>query len=121
MPGAKLLVGLAVGDVSCPPVAVFGSGGHEVVGDAYRMVRVLEKDGAVGIAVDRGIVAPLDEDVGFALFLHFAFDEFDDIRMIDVEDYHFRGSAGFAAALDDACERIEALHEAFRAGGDTAA
>ena len=41
--------------------------------------------------------------------------------MIHVEDHHLGGAARLAAALDHAGERVEALHEADRAGGDAAA
>ena len=76
------------------------------------MIGVLEEDGAVGVAVDAGVVALLDEDVSLALFLHLAFDEFDDVRVIDIEDHHFGGAPRLATALDNACEGVETLHEA---------
>ena len=79
---AELLDGLAVVDVAGPPVAVFFDRAHEFVGDAHGVVRVLEKDGGVGFAVNRRIVALLDQDVRLALFLHLGFDELHDVRMI---------------------------------------
>ena len=44
-----------------------------------------------------------------------------DIRVIGVEDHHLRGAAGLAAALDDAGEGVETLHEAQGAGRAAAA
>ncbi len=41
--------------------------------------------------------------------------------MVDVEDDHLGGAAGFAAGLDDAGEGVKAAHEAERAGGGAAA
>ena len=54
-------------------------------------------------------------------FFRFAFDEVDDVRVVDVEDDHFGGAASFAARLDDAGEGVEAFHEAERAAGGAAA
>ena len=119
--GAEFFDGLAVGDVAGPPVAILFGGAHEVVGDADGVIGVLEEDGAVGVAVDAGVVALLDEHVGLALFLHLAFDEFDDVRVIDVEDHHLGGATSLAAALDDAGEGVETLHEADRTGSNAAA
>src|SRR6185369_2149782 len=116
--GAEFFAGLAVGDVAGPPVAILFGGAHEVVGDAHGVIGVLEEDGAVGVAVDAGIVALLDEDVGLALFLHLAFDEFDDVRVIDVEYHHLGGATGLTTALDYADEGVEALHKTDRAGSD---
>ena len=119
--GAEFFAGLAVVDVAGPPVAIFFDCAHEIVGDAHGVVGVLEEDGGVSLAVDRRIVALLDQDVGLALFLGLGLDELHDVRMIDVEDHHLGGAARLAAALDDAGESVEALHEADRAGGDAAA
>src|ERR1700719_5057324 len=85
------------------------------------MVGILEKDRAVGFAIDGAVVALSDEHVGFALLAHFAVDELDDIWMIDMEDDHLRGAARLPAALDDAGEGVEALHEADRPRSDAAA
>ena len=41
--------------------------------------------------------------------------------MVDVEDDHLGGAAGFAAGLDDAGEGVEAAHEGERAGCGAAA
>jgi len=84
------------------------------------VVGVLEKDGAVGLAVNRGVVALFDEDVRFLFFFHLAINELNDVRMVDIEDNHLGGAARLAAALDDAGEGVEALHEADGAGGDAA-
>src|SRR5262249_44578203 len=46
---------------------------------------------------------------------------FDDVWVVDIEDDHLCGTARLAAALDDAGESVEALHEAHRAAGDAAA
>src|SRR4051795_10236613 len=65
-----------VGDAGLgPPVAVVTNGFHEVVGRANTVIRVLEKDGAVRFAVERGIVAGVDERVSLLLFLSLAPDE----------------------------------------------
>ena len=118
---AHLFRGLAVCHVARPPVAVFFRRAHEVVRHAHGVVRVLEENRSVGVAVDSGVVTLFDEDLRLALFLHLAFDEFDDIRMIDIENDHLGRAPRLAAALDHACEGVEALHKAHRAGGDAAA
>ncbi len=119
--GAEFFAGISVVDVARPPVAIVLDRLHEFIGDADRMVRVLEEDRGIGFAVDRRIVALLDQDLRLALFLHLAVNELDDVRMIHVQDHHLRGAARLAAGLDHAGKRVEALHEADRAGGDAAA
>ncbi len=57
--------------------------------------------------------------LGFLFLL--ALDKFDDVGMVDVEDDHLGGAAGFAAGLDDAGEGIESFHEAERAAGGASA
>ena len=111
----------AVADGFGPPFAVFDDGLHEFVGGADGVVGVLEEDGAVGVAIERGIVAGFDEGVGLLLFLGLAPDEAFDIGMVGVEDHHLGGAAGLAAGLDDAGEGVEALHEGERSGGAAAA
>ena len=71
---------LAVDTRLGPPVAVVDDGLHELVGGAHGVVGVLEEDRAVGLAVERGIVAGLDQRVGLLLFLGLAPDELLDIR-----------------------------------------
>ena len=120
--GAVLLDGLALLDGAGGEGAVGLDGAHELVGDADGVVGVLEEDGAVGLGVGAGaVVARLHEVPGLLLFLHFALDEVFDIGMVDVEDDHLGGAAGFAAGLDDAGEGVEAAHEGERAGGGAAA
>ncbi len=118
---AQLFVGLAVEHVLGPKIAVFFHGAHEVVVDAHRVVGVLEENGAICIAVDGGIVAIGDKHVRFLFFLHLAFDEFHDVRMVDVQDNHLGRAARFTAALDHSGERVKAFHETDRAAGDAAA
>ena len=112
---------LASGHAAGPPVAVVGHRFHELVRDAHGIVGVLEEDGAVGFAIERRIVAGVDQRVRLLLFLGLAPDETLDVRMIGVEDHHLRRAPRLAAGLDHARERIEALHEAQRTGGTAAA
>src|SRR5687767_15379191 len=69
-----------------PPVAILAHGQHEFVGGAYGVVGILEKDGAVGVAVQRRVVAGVDECVRFLFFLGFAPNKLLDIRVIRVEN-----------------------------------
>ena len=117
----NLFRGSAVVDVAGPPITIVLGGLHEFLGDPDGVVGVLEKDRAVSFAVDGRVITLLDEDVGLALFFVFWIDEFDDIGVIDVQDYHLGGATSLAAALDYAGEGVETLHEADRAGGDAAA
>ena len=119
--GAEFLGGLAVGDVFGPPIAIVFGRLHEFIGDADGVIRVLEENRGIGFAVDRGIVTVLDQRVRLAFFLYLAVDEFGDVRMIHIQDHHLGGAARLAAALDDAGEGIETLHEAHRTGSDSAA
>ena len=60
----------------------------------------------------RSVVALGDQRVGFGFFLGFAFDEVDYVGMVDVEDDHLGGSAGFAPGLNYSGEGVETFHEA---------
>ena|SRR5437016_12767386 len=75
------------------------------------MICVLEENRTVGVAVNRAVVALLDEHMGLALFLHLAFDELHDIRVIDIQDDHLGRAPRFSAALDHPRESIKTLHE----------
>ena len=118
---AKFIGGLAVGNVLGPPIFVRFDSAHEIVGNANGVIGVLEEDGSVSCTVDGRVVAGTDQGVGLGLFLVLAFDEFNDIRMVHIEDDHLGGAASFAAALDDTREGVKALHEADRTRSDTAA
>src|SRR5579862_100331 len=109
--GAVFIGGRAIVDVLGPPIAVFFGGLHELVGNPNGMIGVLEEDGGIGFAIDGLIVALLDEDVSLALLFDFGVDELGDVRMVDVEDDHLGGAPSLTAALDDAGEGVEALHE----------
>src|SRR5208283_6190802 len=97
--GFETADGLAVDDGTGPPVAIVYSRFHELVRSADGVVGVLEKDGAVGFAVEGGIVAGVDEGAGLLFFFRFAPDEGFDVGMLGVEDHHFGGAAGLAAGL----------------------
>ena len=118
---AEFFHGLAVVDVAGPPVAVVFDGLHEFVAHPHGVIGVLEKHGAVGFAVNRTVVALFDEHMSLALLFHLAVDELGDVRVVHVEDHHFRRAPCFPAAFDDAGERVEALHKTHRTGSDAAA
>ena len=64
---AEALADLPGRDRAGVPLAVAAHGLHELVGHADRVVRVLEEDRGVGLAVERGVVAGLDEGPDLAL------------------------------------------------------
>ena len=68
------------------PLAVVDHRAHEVVGDADRVVGVLEEDRVVGAAADveAAVVAGVDQRPGLLLLLGLAVDELDDVRVVDV-------------------------------------
>ena len=102
--------------------AVAHDGVHEVVGHAHGVVGVLEEHRRVGLGVGAGaVIAVLDQRPGFGFFFLLALDEVNDVRVVHVEDDHLGGAAGLASGLDDAGEGVEALHEAERAAGGSAA
>ena len=118
----KVCDGAAVFHRAGGKIAIAQHGVHEVVGNAHRVVGVLEEDGRVGFAVGAAaVVSGFDQRPGLGLFLLLALDELDDVGMVDVEDDHLGGAARLAAGLDDAGEGVEALHEAKRAAGGAAA
>src|SRR5581483_10146247 len=61
--GIETANGLAVNDGTGPPIGAGSGGFHELVGGPHGIVGVLEKDRAVGFAVERGIVAGIDQGV----------------------------------------------------------
>ena len=119
--GAKLLSRLAGHDRAGPPGLIFHRRPHELIGHAHGVVGVLEKDRAVGLAVNGGIIAQADQRPGFALLARLAADELFDVGVVNVEDDHLGGAASLAARLDDAGEGVEPFHEADRPGGGAAA
>src|SRR5208283_4051518 len=99
-------------------IGVADYGVHEVVGDADGVVGVLEKDGRVSVGVGmRAVVSHGYERVGLGFFVLLAQDEIFDIRMVDVEDDHLGGAAGFASRLDYSRKRVKTFHEAERTAG----
>src|SRR5206468_3054804 len=94
---------------------------HELVGHAYRVVRVLELDRLPGLAVQAHVVAGLAERPSLLLFLGLAPDEFVYVGMIRVEDDHLGRATGGAAGFDRTRHRVRATHERNRAGREAAA
>src|SRR5579859_7150231 len=85
------------------------------------MIGVLKEDGAIRFAIDRAVVALLDQHMGLALFAHLAIDELHDVGMVGIQDDHLGGAPGFSSALDHSGKSIEALHETHWARGNTTA
>ena len=113
--------GAAVANGARGEIGVAHHGVHEIVSHAYGVVGVLEEDGRVGFGIwRRPVVAGCNQSVGLGLFFGLAFDEVDDIGMVNVEDDHLGGTAGLATALDDAGEGVETFHEAEWAAGSAA-
>ncbi len=104
-----------------PEIPIFHHRFHELIRRAHGIIRVLEEDRAVSVAIERGIVTRFDQRVRLLLFLRFAPDKPLDIRVIDIEDHHLGRAPRLAAGFDHARERIEALHEGERSAGPPAA
>src|SRR6266496_1611360 len=96
------------------PYAVLLDCLHERIRDTNAVVCNLKEDAAVCLTVDGTVISRIDESPGLYLLLRLALDELRDIRVIDVEDHHFRRPASLAAALDDSRESVKPLHEADR-------
>ena len=103
------------------PVAVREHGLHELIRHADAVVGVLEEDRAVGVAVERRVVAGVDQRPGFALFLGFALDEIHHVGVVDIQDHHLGRAPRLAARLDHARKRVKAFHEGKGTGGHPAA
>src|SRR5207237_3038232 len=91
------------------------------IGSANGVVSVLEKDGAVGLAVERRVVSGVDQRVGLFLLLRLAPNERFDIGVLGIENNHLRRPPRLATGFDDTGKRVEALHEARRTGSPAAA
>ena len=64
------------------------------------------RDGVVGFAVERPVVARIDQRPDLALFGGLAVDELQHVRMLDVKDDHLGGAARLAAD-DDTSEGVK--------------
>ena len=95
--GLEGLRGLARGDVAGLPLGVGLDRPHELVGHAHRVVRVLEENRAVGRAVERTVVARVDQSPGLALLFRLALDEVGHVGMVDVQDDHLGRATRLAA------------------------
>ena len=93
------------------PLGVIEDRLHESIGRAHGIVRVLEEHGAVGRAVERGVVARFDQRPRLLFLFDFALDEIDDVGMVGVEHHHLGRAPRLAARLDDAGTRVGGLHE----------
>src|ERR1041384_7326155 len=85
------------------------------------MIRILKKNGGIRFAVNCRVLSFADQRMRFLFFFELAFDEFNDVRMIYVQNHHLGCPSRFAATLDHAREGIKSLHEADRTGSNTAA
>src|SRR5713226_5786322 len=103
-------------DEMCLPGRVVDHGVHELVGHAHGVVGVLEKDGTIGGAIERGVIAGVDQRPRLLLLILLARDEFFDVGMVGVEHDHLGCAPGLAARLDHAGRRVRRLHERKRAG-----
>ena len=112
--GLFFLAGLAVGHPDRGPFASLEGGVHEFIGHADGEVLVLIHDRAVGFAVERAVIALLDEGPGFALLAHFGLDEFFDVGMPILERVHLGRAAGFTAAFDHAGHLVVNFEEGKR-------
>jgi len=90
---------LAGRDRAGAPLAPLEGGLHERVAHPDGEVLVLVHDRAVGVAVERPVVALLDERPGLLLFLLFGVDEFLDVAVPIPQRVHLRRAPGFAAGL----------------------
>ena len=102
------------------PVAAFGGGAHELIGDPDRVVGVLELDGRPGIAVQRHVPAGVAQGVRLPLLVHLTVDKLFDIRVVDVQDDHLGRPPRLAAGLDGAGDAVGAAHEADGPAGSAA-
>ncbi len=107
---------LGIGHPMRGPRAVGGTGLHELVGDAHREVCVLEHHRAVGFAVEVGVVTGGDERAGLLLFLRLALDEFENVRVPDLQRLHLGRATRLAAALHHGRDLIVDPHEREGAG-----
>ncbi len=87
-------------------------GTHELVGDPDGVVRILSTDRVVGVTVEVGGVARLDEGLRFLLFAYFPGDEVDDLGVVHVEADHLRRSARGPTRLGRTRRAVEYFEEA---------
>ena len=84
------------GQVPCPAIDRCL---HELVAESYRVVciLVLQRDrvGAIEVHIEAGFL----EDSGLLFLTRLAPDELLDVRMVDIENHHLRGTPGCSTAL----------------------
>ena len=96
------------------PGSVIQHGAHEVVRDAHAVVRVLKEDRRVCRTGERAVVAGVNERPRLLFLLDLAVDELHDVWVVRVQDHHLRRTPRLPSRLDDAGERVVALHERHR-------
>ena len=95
--------------------------GHELVGDADRVVGVLVLHADDVRAAEVHVEAGVAQRADLVFLARLGGDELLDVGVVDVEDDHLRGAPGGAAGLDRAGAGVGAAHEADRAGRGAAA
>ncbi len=97
-------------------LATLLDGAHELIGDPHRVVGVLVLHrgdvGAAEVHVEAGVTQYPD----LVLLACLGLDELHDVRVIDVQHDHLRGTPSGTAGLDGAGRGIGATHEAHRTG-----
>jgi hypothetical protein len=113
--GVLLLQGLVGGHGAGPPLLALHGGAHELVGDPDGQVLVLIHYGAIGLAIERAVVALLDERPRLLLLAHLGGDEVLDVAVPVAEGVHLGGAAGLAAGLHHVGHLVIDLEEGHRA------
>ena len=109
--GIFLFERLSGGDGLGPPFPAIDRGLHEFVGDADGKVLVLELDAAIGLPVERPVVALVDQGPGLFLLQGLAVDELFDVPVPVTDGIHLGGAAGLAARLHDGGDPVVDLKE----------
>ena len=121
-PGSILLLeGLAGHGGERPPLLTVDRRLHERVGNTHREVLVLVHHRTVGLAVERAIIALLDERPGLLFFFGLGRDKLLHVTMGVADGVHLGGTTGLAAGLHHVGYLVIDLEEAHWTGRTSAA
>ena len=93
---------------------------HELVGNTNRVVRVLVLDRDDVFAAEVHVETCVTENSNLLLLVSLSLDESLDVRVVNIEHNHLRGTPSSATGLDGPCARVSATHERDRAGSGPA-
>ncbi len=105
-----------------PKFFIFQNGFHEFIAHSNGVIGVLIKNRIVRASghIEAAVIARIDERPCFFLLFRFAIDEADNIRMVNIQNYHLCRTACLPSGFNNTRKCIVSFHERDRPGCSTA-